>query len=93
MNQSETPVFSLSMQLGSDLVPEFDNPISVYSDDDTLIGFARVFKEGKVFLSELILDYSIPERLDIETGKKYWIKTKYNGNKIEYFTIKIGERP
>ncbi len=92
MNQ-DTPVFSLSLQLPSNLVPEFNNPVSVYSDDNRLIGFARVFKEGKVFLSEMILDYSIPERLDIETGQKYTISTKYSGNTIEYFTIKIGDRP
>ncbi len=44
-----------------------NNPVPVFNDEKKLIGSAVVNVEGHVISSELFLDYSTPERLNIET--------------------------
>lgn len=52
----------------------YSNPVSVTSEDGQLIGAARIFVQGDTLAADLFLNYSIPERLDIENGEKYYLK-------------------
>lgn len=48
----------------------FQSPVPVVGTDlKTHVGFATVYREGDRVLAELFLNYSTPERLDIEEKK------------------------
>jgi hypothetical protein len=52
-----------------------------------------VFLSGSALLAEVALDYSIPERLEVETGRNHWIYPYVTHNlvtneiKIDYLMI------
>jgi hypothetical protein len=53
-----------------------DSPVPVYSDDNRLIGAASVERGGQSLPrvdAVIFLDYSTPERLDIENGVAFYI--------------------
>ncbi len=45
----------------------YTNPVKVFNDSNTLIGSAVLDIEDNVVTAEVFLDYSTPERLNIET--------------------------
>lgn len=54
----------------------FTNPVRVFDSDDNKIGYATVYTGQRKYTylyCDLFLNYNIPERLDIELGKSYYV--------------------
>ena len=72
----------------------FRSPLFIYRQGDFQpLGCGVVFLSGHALVAEIALDYSIPERLEVETGRQHWIYphvtydlTK-NEVKIDYLVI------
>lgn len=48
------------------------NPVFIINDEDQVIGSATLDVVDKIVTADLFIDYSSPERFDIETGARKW---------------------
>lgn len=52
----------------------FQSPVFVHREGQVgALGCGVLYVSGNALHAEIALDYAIPERLDVQTGKKYWI--------------------
>lgn len=88
---SQHEIFTLHEELAflHDEKYRYENPVPVFSSDDQLLGFARLYPEDGVLMSELFLNYSIPERLDIENGIDHRVYFEATGDLIEKLRLVI----
>jgi hypothetical protein len=50
----------------------FHNPTAVKSQDGDLLGYAHVSRSGHKIIADISIDYSTPERLDLQTNQKLY---------------------
>ncbi len=48
------------------------NPLRVVGEDGSNVGFATIYMERNMLVADLVINYSSPERLLIETGEKIY---------------------
>jgi hypothetical protein len=70
----KTPVLDIPPE-GS--VTEFraEGPVPIMNGE-TKVGFANIEKVGDQLVAEVVADYSLPERLDVQNGTKVWLVPK-----------------
>lgn len=59
-------------KLFEDCLVILENPVPVNNDEGKVIGSAALDVVNKTIIADIFLDYSTPERFDIETGAVKW---------------------